>query len=490
MVDTKIVQAIVRRELRDSLRDWRIVIPVLLLTSLFPFLMNFMAHFMFDFLEQYGAELIGERLVPFGTIIVGFFPITFSLVIALETFVGEKERHSLEALLATPASDLELYLGKLISALVLPLIAAYVGIAVYMLFIGRSDLQGMNMMLLVQILVLTTLEGIIMVSGAVIVSSHTTSVRAANLLASFIIIPAALLVQAEAVFIFLATYEALWYIALGLVVVNIILIRAGMRTFNREEILRREMDTLNLKFIARKVQRFWLAPPDQVKKAARTDDPLPTWSLGRFYRSDLPQLLRLNRMPGGVSLLVFVAAFILGWVLSTWWPLPPEMLNIEQMGRNISREGLSEATQRLGVLPTFSATRILIHNLRATILSLIFGIFSFGSLSLFLIGAPISVVGFLAGQFSANGLSVMQFLAAFILPHGIIELPATILAGMFALRIGATLISPPHRFTVGEGMLLTVTDFFKIFILVVLPMLLVASVLEVYVTPEVVQWLY
>ena len=46
---------------------------------------------------------------------------------------------------------------------------------------------------------LITVEALVMVSGAVVVSSQTTSVRAANLLASFIIIPMALLMQAEAV---------------------------------------------------------------------------------------------------------------------------------------------------------------------------------------------------------------------------------------------------------------------------------------------------
>ncbi|MBA3534166.1 MAG: ABC transporter permease subunit, partial [Ardenticatenales bacterium] len=129
-IDFHRVRTLVGRELRDSLRDWRIVIPVFILTAIFPFLMNFTAQIMFDFLEQYEATIIAERLIPFGMMIVGFFPITFSLVIALETFVGEKERNSLEALLATPASDLELYLGKLLAALLLPLAAAYVGIAV------------------------------------------------------------------------------------------------------------------------------------------------------------------------------------------------------------------------------------------------------------------------------------------------------------------------------------------------------------------------
>ena len=53
--------------------------------------------------------------------IVGFFPITVSLVIALESFVGEKERRSIEPLLSSPLEDWQLYLGKLLASLVLPM---------------------------------------------------------------------------------------------------------------------------------------------------------------------------------------------------------------------------------------------------------------------------------------------------------------------------------------------------------------------------------
>jgi len=117
---------ITRRELRDSLRDWRVTIPILILTMIFPFLMDFTATTVRNFALQYGGQnaIIAERLNPFLLMIVGFFPISFSLIIALETFVGEKERNSLEPLLSMPVSDAELYLGKMLAALTLPTMAS------------------------------------------------------------------------------------------------------------------------------------------------------------------------------------------------------------------------------------------------------------------------------------------------------------------------------------------------------------------------------
>ena len=127
-----LVWTIARRELRDTMRDWRIVTPILVLTLVFPWLMNWTALLAVDFVEQRGATVIGERLIPFLLMIVGFFPVTFSLIIGLETFVGEKERRSIEPLLSMPITDLELYLGKMDSATALPLLGGLLGIAVYL----------------------------------------------------------------------------------------------------------------------------------------------------------------------------------------------------------------------------------------------------------------------------------------------------------------------------------------------------------------------
>ena len=112
---------VAQREIRDQMRDWRILAPIIILTLFFPILMNFTAHQAVDFVNRYGAPLIGERLIPFLLMIVGFFPISISLVVALESFAGERERLSLEPLLATPLSDAQLYMGKMLASLALPL---------------------------------------------------------------------------------------------------------------------------------------------------------------------------------------------------------------------------------------------------------------------------------------------------------------------------------------------------------------------------------
>jgi uncharacterized membrane protein SpoIIM required for sporulation len=421
---------ITRRELRDSLRDWRIVLPIVILTLVFPWLMNFTAKVSTGFVEKYGAAPIGPRLIPFLLMIVGFFPISISLVIALETFVGEKERNSIEPLLTTPISDGELYLGKMLAAMILPLMGSYLGITVYLVSLYWSMGYVPSLNLLVPIVVLTTMQALVMVSGAVVVSSHTTSVRAANLLASFILIPTALLVQAESVIMFWARYEVLWWIALGLVVVALILVRMGVRIFNREEILARQIDELNLRFAWRTFMGFFLRPPELALASDLSNHgERGRFTISRVYGHDIPHLLRRQWLPLTVVLIVLVASLALGWSYAPRYPLPPEAIQLQNLSHDVF-----EKAPAIGFLPTFSTSGIFVNNVRALLLAVLLAILSLGVLAFFPLMVPIGLIGLLMGEGPIVGYNPFLFFAAFILPHGIAELPAAIIATAFALR--------------------------------------------------------
>jgi len=474
---------ITRREIKDSLRDWRIMGPILILTLIFPPLMNFTARLATNWVAKYDAFIVGERLIPFLLMVVGFFPISFSLVIALETFVGEKERNSIEPLLSMPVTDLELYLGKMLAAFVVPLMASYLGITVYLIGLYFSIGWQADFWLLTQMVLLTTFKGLVMVSGAVVISSQTTSVRAANLLASFIIIPMALLVQAESILLFWGEYRVIWLIIAALLVVDLILIRMGVRIFNREEILSREMDTLNLKTIWRDFRGYLLRPPHQ---AADRKAPLPRFNPLRMLRSDIPRLLRDYRLPLAMVVLLMLAASAGGAAFAPVYRLPAGSVNLG----DIPAEAFKDLDNVSSLLPTFSVGGIFWHNARVILLEGILGLFSFGVLALILLMIPMAMVGYFAGAFGLLGYSPWVFLATFILPHGILELPAAIIGTAFALRIGAGLVSPPEGFDVGQGLLLTVANFVKVFFLLVLPLLLAAAFVEALLTPQIIQWAY
>ncbi len=63
-------------------------------------------------------------------------PLMVASVIAADSFAGEKERKTLEALLYTPTTDLELYLAKLLSAWLPAGAIAWIGFVIYGLVVN------------------------------------------------------------------------------------------------------------------------------------------------------------------------------------------------------------------------------------------------------------------------------------------------------------------------------------------------------------------
>jgi uncharacterized membrane protein SpoIIM required for sporulation len=460
---------ITRREIRDQFRDWRIIIPIAVLTLIFPAIMNFTADQAVQFVEDYGATIIGDRLIPFLLMIVGFFPISISMVIALESFVGEKERRSIEPLLSTPLSDWQLYVGKLLAVLVPPLLASFLGIAVYLVGVYRQVGWVPETVLLIQILLLTVVQSLVMVSGAVVISSQATSVRAANLLASFIIIPMAFLIQGESLVMFWGRYNVLWWAIFGLIIVSVLLVRTGVSHFNREELLGRELDSFDWRW-------GWQTFLVTFKGNAS--------SIWEWYRVEVAGAIRGMTRPLLLMVLLLTASILVGVRLADTFVLPPESLNLQDF-----QDGSLENLQIVSLFSTQGIVTIWLHNIRAVVLAMFLGVFSFGVFGLITLMLAPMLLGYLMTTVAAAGLPPLKFLAAFILPHGIFEIPAIIFAAAAVLNMGAALAASSSGKSVGEAWLRSMAIWVKIMVAVIIPLLLAAAVVEALITPRVVVWL-
>lgn len=471
---------ITRREVRDSFRDWRIITPIIILTFGFPFVAQFLAGKFLGFVSDYGAEIVGERTIPFLLMIVGFFPISISLVIALETFVGEKERRSLEPLLSTPLTNTELYIGKTLAAMIPPLAASIGGMLVYLTSLLTGSLAWRPpLALVVQIILLTVVQALVMVTGAVVVSSQTTSTRAANLLASFIVIPMTLLIQAESAIMFLAPdaespngISSLWAIIVGMVVVTVLLLRVGNAVFNREELLGRTIDEFNLRATFRNIFK-WIRAVDDKGNPAR--------NLVQWYREGVFTAVRrlgpATWITIGVFLLTFLGGIIVGQLPEWQMHLPKGVLMTDAAG----------FIKPLLSVPTQSGAWLAIVGQNGGILlaALILSFFTFGTAALILTPAVYFILGYLFTQVVAAGYNPSFMLAA-ILTHGIIEIPVIVLAAAAALRMGAVVTKPPKGITVGQAWSMTLGDTIKIALGLIIPGLLLAGFIEAFITPQVV----
>ena len=357
--------------------------------------------------------------------------------------MGEKERGSIEPLLNTPLKDWQIYLGKLLSSVVPPLASSFIGMAVYLIGLSVTMVTIPSLNLLLQLFALTIVQAIVMVAGAVIVSTQTTSVRASNLLASFIVIPSALLIQAESVVIFWGDFTTLWWAVFGMSVFAILLVRVGLAHFRREELLGREIDVLNFRWGWKIFTTSFVSNSD---------------SIGEWYRNVFRSLKKI-RLPIIIVTVALLSSIYIGFLQSNQFRIP------------LDQAGLSDVNQQvgaiLGSLPGATFHNWLSYiwqNLRVLLLALPLGFFSFGVLGILPGMASLGIVGYLMGILSHAGLSPWLYFTAFILPHGIFEIPAAIIATAGILRMGALMATPDPTRSVSEVMLHSLGEWVKTYV--------------------------
>jgi uncharacterized membrane protein SpoIIM required for sporulation/ABC-type transport system involved in multi-copper enzyme maturation permease subunit len=462
---------VARREFVDQFRDWRIVVPMVLLVSLFPFIADDTTRQAINFMNRYGGDLILDNLIPFVVLVIGFFPLSFTLVVALESFVGEKERGTIEPLLSSPLEDRHLYLGKLLVGITTPLAFSYASIGIYLILVARRNVEFPSAYMLALIFLLTFAHAVLMVSSAIVISVQATTIRAANLLASFVVVPVAFLLQGETFLIFWGNEDVLWFAIVAVTLLSGLLVRLGLSHFRREYLLGREIDTLNFKLIWKKFRGRFVGNASSV------------WD---WYRKELPLSLRQLRQP---LLIVTVLGVITGIVSYIWVVLyVPTHINLTPDRVDSIRTFVANNLSSMDRLSNHIPAPILFyHNARTTVLFLVLGLVSFATLGLTLFIGNIALVGGVMGAASLVGYSPLLTFIVGVLPHGMFELSAVILATAAMLKVGAQLVTPQTEKSLGESLLLSLADWARVFIGIVVPLLAVAAVIEVYITPYFIQ---
>ncbi|MFN2199325.1 MAG: stage II sporulation protein M, partial [Anaerolineales bacterium] len=193
---------------------------------------------------------------------------------------------------------------------------------------------------------------------------------------------------------------------------------------------------------------------------------------------DLPRQLSIPVLATSLSL---IAALGIGYYLAGRFVIPINNLKVDSL-----QDGVVQGLEALPIYSVGGVFTVWLHNLRALMLATLLGIFSFGALGLLVIMLPLVIIGYFMAALTGIGITPLMFLGAFVLPHGIVEIPAMIIAGAAILRLGATLAAPAPGKTIGAAFLDALASWTKVFFIVVAPMLLLAAVLEVYLTPTIV----
>ena len=389
-----------------------------------------------------GGSQVVDRLSVVGAFFVVFLPASYSLVLALESFVGERERATLEVLLSTPLREAEIYAGKVASVLAISLALCYGGLIVYCLAVFPG-LGYFPLDVLVSLAVSTICQVAAMVAGAVIVSANARTMRAANVMASFIILPMSVVLQLEAALILVGRGELLWGFAALMTVTAVILLRMGMAGFNREALLAREAGVR-----------------DPLRRAAA--------AVGRAFggRLGFIRLVARRRVPIAIAAFGFLAGCGVGFLAGATGALPGVLVR-PALAQLLSASSNPD--------PAANAAGLFTHNLAAFLLAAMLAPATIGLTGFALTFLP----GFLLGY--AAALSSWDLALRGILPHGLLELPAAVIAGGLMVQMGAAAIHMEPRGGWTERLLQAVADYVRALRWLV-PALAVAAVLESYVT--------
>ena len=265
-----LISAVIRRDLTLVLRNRGVVLPMILVPLMLLVALPALVAFVPSALSMPGASLsdleslmermptgLQEELAGYNEIqravvlvLVYFFapmylivPLMVASVIAADSFAGEKERKTLEALLYVPLSQGELLLGKMLSAWLPALAVAWVGFVLYSVtanlaawpVMGRLFFPTLSWCVLA-VWVTPAVAGLGLGLN-VLISARVRTFQEAYQLGGVVVLPIVALVAAQAagvlyfdVWLALALGAAVWVVAGGL-------LWLGARSFRSETLL-------------------------------------------------------------------------------------------------------------------------------------------------------------------------------------------------------------------------------------------------------------
>lgn len=191
-------------------------------------------------------------------------------------------------------------------------------------------------------------------------------------------------------------------------------------------------------------------------------------AIGDFWRAEYGRYV-------GMTAAAFLVLLVLAYIAGRLFPDIPVSV-ISAFNEDIAGSGIVQEDGSFNVLALFT------NNLRAMVLGVLYGFIPFLYLPALALGVNAAILGMLASLIDGQWL----LLAAGILPHGIFELPALFLslAAGLCLCKNINVYIRKNEKGVMKPLLLNIL---RVVVLLVLPLLVIAAVMEPYVTPALMQ---
>lgn len=274
-MNSHVVRALACKDLRIALRNKGVLLPIIIVPLLMMILMPALMIFLPLYLEPMGtggelrqemgafftnmpAELRGlfaglndqqtwlvfSSMFMFAPLFL-IIPLMVSSVIGADSFAGEKERKTLEALLYTPLTTTELFIGKVLAAFVPAVVISWVSFIIYAVVVNIAGWVALgraffpNTAWLVMILWIVPAAAALGVGVIVLISAKAKSFQDTYQLSGLVVLPILLLLFGQMGGILYFSFSTVALIGLGLWAVDAVLFYIAVHTFGRGEIIAR-----------------------------------------------------------------------------------------------------------------------------------------------------------------------------------------------------------------------------------------------------------
>ena len=196
-----------------------------------------------------GARSQQQRI--FGLILNNFMPVFFlmipimaSSVMAASSFVGEKEKHTLETLLYSPLSLKQMFQAKILAGFSVGMMVSYISFAAMMLVLelevflltGEAILPSSSWLAIM--LLIAPAISIIAIAVTVRSSAKAQTIEEAQQRAVFLVFPILALLIGQFTGILLISAGLLWGVGAVLAALDVLLMRGAAGSFTYEKLLR------------------------------------------------------------------------------------------------------------------------------------------------------------------------------------------------------------------------------------------------------------
>lgn len=183
-----------------------------------------------------------------GMLVAPFFlimPLMFTSIIGAESFAGEKERKTLEALLYTPATDGDLFLGKVIASVAPAVLISWLSFAVYSIIVNVAGWQIMGRIWFplpqwwALMFWVTPAIATLSIAFTVLISSRVATFMEAYQMSAVLVVLVLGLMAGQLTGVLYLSVEVSLLLGLLIWIVAAVLIRLAVRSFARSVLLSR-----------------------------------------------------------------------------------------------------------------------------------------------------------------------------------------------------------------------------------------------------------